>query len=268
MALHKFIFYPFGNPRSYTVQLLTPNIMGDLRRAYLGSALMQKLAKQQLDKNPTLQYENLCKIHAGRLLGSPDDFHKAWRLTNDFVDGIEDKLNTIEFIEQEIRADLEQVTKHAAAQGGENIDLGRLHWKLLVDIESLLTHCRSALDLFARLTKSLIIQMVGRELPDSFDDQAKKHEKHIDADRYYFKHISQLPWFDSLKEYRDDLAHKTSLKITIEPVPNRKFPIYLKTKAGTVIGFEEIEKIVLGVKDFASFYVTHYSQVLGAYTQL
>jgi hypothetical protein len=40
----------------------------------------------------------------------------------------------------------------------------------------------------------------------------------------------------------------------------------LKTKANTVIGFEEIEEIVSGVKDFTSFYVTHFSQVLNAYT--
>jgi hypothetical protein len=226
---------------------------------------MQKLAKQQVDKNPSLQYEELCKIHAGQSLGNPDDFHKEWRLTIRFMDGIEDKLNTIEFIREEIKADLKQVADLVAAQGGKDVDLGRLHWKLLIDMESMLMHCRAVLDLFAKLTKSLIIQMSGKQLPDSFNNQ-RKDKKHIDADRDYFEHISQLRWFKKLKEYRDDLAHKTSLKITIEPVPNRSFPIYLKTKANTVIGFEEIEEIVSGVKDFTSFYVTHFSQVLNAYT--
>jgi len=103
--------------------------------------------------------------------------------------------------------------------------------------------------------------MFGRKLPDSFNDQVTKYQKHDDVDEDYFAYLSQLPWFDRLKEYRDDLAHKTSLKITIEPVPNRTFPIYLKTKTDAVIGFKEIEAIASGVKNFASFYVTHFSQI-------
>jgi len=233
---------------------------------YRNSLVMKKLSQQQVDRNPELKYEYVLKIHSGQSLGSPEDFHKDWNLTHHFAEGIDDKLNTIEFINQEVKADFEQVVDIIAATNPPHIDLGRLHWKLLVDVESLLMHCRSALDLFARLTKCLYVQILDRELPDSFTDQVTKHKKHADVDSEYFNYISQLRWFDKLKEYRDDLAHKTSLKITIKPVPNETFPIRLETKRKTLIRFEDIAEIISGMKDFASYYVTHFSNVLKAYS--
>ncbi|MCP4609009.1 MAG: hypothetical protein GY845_09900 [Planctomycetes bacterium] len=164
-----------------------------------------------------------------------------------------------------MRSDIEEVSNILKASGSEHIDLGQMHWKLLVDVESLLMFCRSALDIFAKLTRCIYLQMDGKPLPKSFSDQVTNCEKHKAVDSNYFTYISGMGWYDKLKQFRDDLAHKTSLKVTIEPVANRTFPIYLATDRGTLIRFEDIDEIVTGFKDFASFYVSHFAQLLNDY---
>ena len=268
MSMHESTVYPFGNPRSYTVQLLTAGkVQIELLNAYQRSSLMQKLARQKHEDDPSLDYQYLLKIHSGQLLGGPGQFYVQYSRTIELTHDIEDKLNTIEFVAQELSAELAQVINIVVA-GGENINIGRLHWRLLVDAEYLLANCRAILDLFARLTDSLNLQIRGFGMPERFAGQikyARKPRRNSRDDTEYLDHISNLSWFDTLKEYRDELLHKTSLKITIEPVPDRRFPIYLKTKRGTVISFDTIFNIVNGVRDFASFYVAHSKKDLEDY---
>jgi hypothetical protein len=156
----KTTIYPFGgHVISYTHAFLIPPIMIDFRKIYRCSSLVEKLAKEKSEQNNTLKYKSLLKILRGETLGPVEVFPEEYKLTHSYTDDIDDRLNKIAWVNEKIKSDLQEIIDLIEAKGYQRIDLGDLHWKLIVDVESVLFFCRSILDIFARLTKVLYIQM-------------------------------------------------------------------------------------------------------------
>jgi len=252
-------YYPFSDTiKQYVIRYIHDPIMVPLTKLYRSSPLIEKLARKTSEQNNAPTYDELLKSMRGVSLLDRAMLPEEYKLTHHFADGIDDKLNTIIFVEQEITSDLRAISDHIKSHGYERIDLGDLHWELLIDVECLLLFCRSILDIFARLTRILYKQMCSMELPDGFTDQVSKYEKYLPVDEEYFSHISQFDWFPKLKDYRDDLSHKTSLNIIVEPGSEP----YLRTTRNTRISFADIGTITSGVRTFAAYYVEHFSRVL------
>lgn len=269
-------FYLFGDGgdsfRSYTVEYLTESVMLDLRKAYVTSSLIDKLISKGSKEKSVPEIENLRRYMRWESLADARLIENEWRdilreygLTLSCAKAIDDKLSTIEFLKRELILSIQKILDTINTKVVRDVNLGNIHWRLLVDIEELLYSCRSTLDIFARLTKSLYCQMYEVKLPDDFGKQVNCSENNKRDDTEYFNHIASLDWFPKLKEYRDDVAHKTSLKIVVEPPPPEPFNFYLKTTRNTKITFHDLLNIIRGISEFSNYYVCHFRDKLQSY---
>lgn len=249
--------------QSYQFQYIVPPIMLNFLGAYRNSYVVKELIHKYTSKNKKYDYQILLDHARGKTLLEPNALPSEIKLISAFVFSINDKRNVIHYVWNRIRATLHRINDRAKEKGSKHLDLGNLHWDLLVDIECLLYSCRSLLDVFARLTKNLRKQINPNiTLPDSFTAQVDKASKYKQIDPLYFEYISRLRWFKKLIEYRDELTHKTSLKLQIIPVRNRNFAIKLCTIKDKLISWPDLNDIIKGTEDFCKFYVQHYQKVL------
>ena len=173
---------------------------------------------------------------------------------------IDDKRNVIHYSFNRFFDTVDKINEKIEEQGWRHLDLGNLHWDLVVDIEFILYSCRSLLDVFAGLTKNIR----GDELPNSFksfNEQVKGASKYRHIDPLYFGYISNLSWFAKLKGYRDELTHNTSLKPQAFPYQDNSFVIRLYASKTKLISLSDINDIVEGIDDFRKFFVQHYNEI-------
>lgn len=273
--------YPVGGSsssiKSYSLTYVTGLTMDDLRKHYMQSKLIDKVAREAFNQNNSLQLDTMVKWMRGQTLvqasseysKTPIGYENIDQVTGylkiiQLAEDVDYKLNTVEFLKRQIIKDLRQIKRKDL----QNMDLGKLHWKLIVDIESALFYCRSVLDLFSLLTHLLYRQICGVDLPKKFTPQKELHKsvkasdkKKLSIDTGYFTQLSTLSWFTKLNECRNNFTHETSLKIVARP----PFQFYLTTINNTDITFADIEEIISGVDDFARYYVGHFTSVLKSF---
>jgi hypothetical protein len=246
--------------QSYQSRYIVPPISGEFIKAYHNSDILKESILECASNNSEYDYQTLLDCAMGKTRLEDDVLPKQVKLILAAAPRIDDKRNVIHYSFNRLLDTVDKINKKVKEQGWRHLDLGNLHWDLLLDIEFILYSCRSLLDVFARLTKN-IWDGKCQSLPESFSDQVAKATTHEHIDPLYFKYISNLSWFEKLKGYRDELAHKTSLEPQAFPYQDNSLVIGLYATKTKLISLSDINDIVEGVDDFCKFFVQHYNEV-------